>query len=148
MITISVNENLVIFSENGATIKEIKKTSRNAQFCFVKKMGISNFDWKTDWDMKLKNASEKYINSTSAISKAVKDANKARKEEKVETPIEFKVSEPEQEAEVDSSEVDSSEVKVTSEGAEVEEAKAVVNGHVQTERTYVNDEGDVITVVA
>lgn len=46
-------------------------------------------------------------------------------------------------------EVDSAEVKVTSEGSELQEVKAVVNRQaVQTEKTYTNDDGDVITVIA
>lgn len=85
MITISVNENLVTFTENGTTIKEIKKASRNAQLCFVKKTGVENFDWKTEWDLKLKNAAEKFISATPA-TKPTKEVKVEETEQAEATP--------------------------------------------------------------
>jgi len=67
MITINETKETITFIENGNEIKQIKRASRNSQYCFVKKMGIDSFDWNcNDYAKKLKVGAEKYINVTPA----------------------------------------------------------------------------------
>lgn len=139
MITINETKEIITFLENGNVVKQIKRTSRNAQYGFVKKMGIDSFDWDcNEYAKRLKCCAEKYINSFKT--------NKELPEMKVENHGSFETC-----SETKSPKIEEAEVKVTSNGIQLQEAKGAGNTAAvpkETTRTFTTEDGDVITVIA